>query len=186
MKCINCAAEFPIGFCLNGGQCEGQADQPENEVGAFTKDDFGLPETPKEMLDPISTGRKRAARMYAIAPGTVCEWAWKKNAGGGIVPIFGCPGRPAVHIHHGPDKSTLNNDRSNISLVCNFCHNRWHVANDGFYDEPRPKDNSAWLPRLPDSDPESVIHTLDEIQKATKNEILMAELLIPEGGKDKK
>jgi hypothetical protein len=131
--------------------------------------------------DPISTGRKRAAVMYPLSPGQVCDWAWKKNAGGGIEPITGCTGRPATHIHHGPDKSTFNNDRSNISLLCNFCHNRWHVANDKYYIEPRPADNSEWLPiKYPELD----IQGLDTIQTATKMEILTAEMLIPEGGKD--
>lgn len=181
MKCVNCAAEFTIEFCLKGGECV-------DEVSEGQIEGFGLSadvESEKEMLDPISTGRKRAARLYKIAPGQVCDWAWKKNAGGGVEPIWGCTGRPAVHIHHGPDKSTLNNDReTNISIVCNYCHNRWHVANDKYYVEPRPKDNSEWLPTLQSSD--MVIHKLTDIQKATKNEIMMQEMLRPEGGKDKK
>ena len=181
MKCINCAAEFPVAFCLRGGECE-QSDGVA-EMEAFGLDSFDEPETPKEMRDPVSTGRKRAARMYPIEPGKICEWAGKKNAGGGIEPIYGCPGRPAVHIHHGPDKSTLNNERSNISIICNFCHNRWHTANDKYYVDPRPADNSEWLPTLQDSG--MVIHALDEMTKATKQELLMHEMMIPEGGKDK-
>lgn len=173
---------MPIDFCLREGECD--TDIESSEVSTFSDDAFDEPESPKAMRDPISTGRKRAARLYKIEPGQVCEWAWKKNAGGGVVPILGCTGRPAVHIHHGPDKSTLNNERENISLVCNFCHNRWHVANDKYYVEPRPQDNSEWLPTLQDSD--LVVHSLYEAEKATKQEILMAELLIPEGGKDKK
>lgn len=182
MSCINCAAGMDPAFCLMGEQC-GTADTAE-ENQTFGIDSFDEPEPEKEMRDPISTGRKRAARLYPLRAGQVCEWAWKKNVGGGVVPIVGCTGRPAVHIHHGPDKSTLNNERENISLVCNFCHNRWHVANDKYYSEPRPKDNSEWLPTLQDSD--VVIHSLYEAIKADKNEILMNELLIPEGGKDKK
>ena len=180
-KCISCANELPEIFCLRGGECN--AEQV-GEIEVAGNDYSDEPEVEKELSDPISTGRKRAARLYKIGPGQVCDWAWKKNAGGGVEPIYGCTGRPAVHIHHGPDKSTLNNDReTNISIVCNFCHNRWHVANDRYYVEPRPKDNSAWLPTLQGSD--LVIHKLTDIEKASKTEIMMREMSIPEGGKDK-
>lgn len=180
--CINCAAELPKEFCIEIAcgyeYCKDKEGVEELEPLNL---DFTT-EEPKEMKDPVSTGRKRAAVMYKIEGGQVCEWAWKKNAGGGIEPIIGCTGRPASHIHHGPDKSTLNNERSNISLVCEFCHNRWHVANDKHYSTKRPEDNSAWLPDTRDD-----LHTiwrLEDIQKATKQEVLMNELLIPEGGKD--
>lgn len=182
MKCISCAGELPVEFCLRGGECVTLDEIPENET--FGLDSSGEAEIEKEMRDPISTGRKRAARLYKIQPGSVCEWAWKKNAGGGIVQIVGCTGRPAVHIHHGPDKSTLNNERDNISIICNFCHNRWHTENDRYYKEPRPADNSQWLPSLHSGD--LVIHSLDEMVKAEKMEVLMNEMQFPEGGKDKK
>jgi hypothetical protein len=137
----------------------------------------------KVLRDPVSAGRKRAAVMYEISPGQVCEWAWSKQCGGGIEPIVGCTGRPASNIHHGPDKSTLNNVRDNISVICTFCHNRWHVANDKYYVEPRPTDNSAWVP---DKFPEKEILPLSAKVKATKQEILINEMTIPEGGKDGK
>jgi hypothetical protein len=119
--------------------------------------------------------------MYKIEGGQVCEWAWRKNCGGGIEPIIGCTGRPASHIHHGPDKSTLSNERTNISLVCEFCHNRWHVANDKYYGT-RPADNSVWLPHINIIGRD--IQPLSNIQKASKQEILVEEMLRPEGGKD--
>lgn len=182
MKCINCAAGFDSAFCIWGERCGNTDEMPMAE--GLGLDAIGEDESEKEMRDPISTGRKRAARLYKLAPGQVCEWAWQKNVGGGIEPIFGCAGRPAVHIHHGPDKSTLNNERSNISLVCNFCHNRWHVANDKYYVEPRPADNSEWLPTLHGSD--LVVQSLYAAVKVSKQETLMNEMMIPEGGKDKK
>lgn len=87
-----------------------------------------------EMADPLSTGRKRAAAALPIAVGDICDWAFLKEAGGGVVPITGCPGYPASDRHHGPDKNTLNNEVGvNLHKVCDFCHNRWHAANDMFY-----------------------------------------------------
>jgi len=99
------------------------------------------------MDDPISTGRKRAALLYAFPAGTICEWAWQENCGGGGFPVIGCSGRFATHIHHGPDKSTLNNRPDNVSIICTFCHNYWHGNNDRLYiPVERPKDNGTWLP----------------------------------------
>lgn len=178
--CVNCAAEMPYQYCLwTDKGCKEEEDELTAEAVDLSFDD-DIP-TEKVMRDPVSTGRKRAAVMYPIKAGQVCEWAFKKNCGGGIDPIMGCAGRPASHIHHGPDKSTLNNDRDNISLVCEFCHNRWHVANDKFY-SIRPVDNSTWIPHINIEGRE--ILPLSAIQKATKQEVLMNELLIPEGGKD--
>jgi hypothetical protein len=36
--------------------------------------------------------------------------------------------------HHGPDKSTLNNEVGNVHRICDYCHNRWHTLNDEGYD----------------------------------------------------
>lgn len=180
---MNCMQDMPVEFCLwSESGCKADLGMEENE--SFT---FGIEPTEekeeKVYKDPVSTGRKRAAVMYPLSAGQVCDWAWRKNCGGGIEPITGCTGRPATHIHHGPDKSTFNNDANNISLVCNFCHNRWHVANDKYYIEPRPSDNSTWLPI---KFPELEIKALSDSEKASKMEILTAEMLIPEGGKDGK
>lgn len=89
----------------------------------------------EEYADPISTGRKEAAKKFPINPGMVCEWAWLRYAGGGIEPIIGCPGHPAEAIHHGPDKNTMRNVEGNIHRICAECHNRWHAANDKYYGE---------------------------------------------------
>jgi hypothetical protein len=187
LLCINCAADYPSDYCLwlpEGKPCK---DLEEESTEVLTLS-FDLEETvePKEMKDPVSTGRKRAAVMYPIKPGQVCEWAFRKNCGGGPIRIIGCAGRPAVNLHHGIDKSTLNNDRENMSIICTYCHNRFHAANDKFWVEPRPKDNGTWLP-----DPVLIekfgggpVGALSEMVKATKQEILMNEMMIPEGGKD--
>lgn len=89
----------------------------------------------EEYADPISTGRKEAAKKFPIKPGMVCEWAWLRYAGGGVEPIIGCPGHPAEAIHHGPDKNTMHNVEGNIHRICAECHNRWHAANDEHYGE---------------------------------------------------
>jgi len=184
--CISCAGDYPKEYCLelyDGREyCRDNAEQAEEPQVLSFDPDLTEEKEEKVLKDPVSAGRKRAAVIYKIEPGQICDWAWKKHAGGGIYPIVGCTGRPASHIHHGPDKSTLNNERSNISLVCEFCHNRWHVANDKTYTTKRPEDNSAWLPD--DKGGIHIIHKLSDMQVATKQEILMNELLIPEGGKD--
>lgn len=151
---------------------------PKPEVIVVKKEKRGRGRPRKEVGefgDQLAAGRKRALREFPIAPGTTCEWAWRKNNGGGIVPVFGCTGRTARHIHHGPDKSVLNNDRSsNISIVCTFCHQLWHARNDKYYEEPRPEDGSAWLPYSE----RQVIHRLDESERATIEETIEFELSI--------
>lgn len=110
------------------------------------------------LSDPRSTGRKRAAKMYPIEPGMVCEWARKKDCGGGVLPILGCMGNPASDLHHGPDKNTLNNAKKsrnignleNMHLICSDCHNLWHALNDPFY-PPYDRVADQDKPWLPDS-----------------------------------
>lgn len=131
-----------------------------------------------EMKDPISTGRKRAAIAAPITSGLVCEWAYLKAAGGGVSPIVGCIGYPATDRHHGPNKATLDNTTVdnpaengtwNLHRICTMCHNRWHAANDKFYDEPRPKDNTIWEPNV-----EFKLH--DAETKLSKREVMMIEM----------
>lgn len=106
----------------------------------------GRPLKTEGFVNLISTGRKRAAKLYAIQPGQLCAWAWKENCGGGVEPIIGCSGRLARDIHHGPDKSVLNNSPTNVSVICKYCHNKWHGINDKYYPGERPDDGAAWLP----------------------------------------
>lgn len=101
-------------------------------------DGFEGTKDPSQYADPMSSGRKKAARVAPIKAGMICEWAWLANAGGGVVPIIGCPGRPASDRHHGPDKNTLHNNVGvNLHRICDWCHNQWHAKNDPFYG-PRP------------------------------------------------
>lgn len=102
---------------------------------------------PDELLkDVTSTGRKRAAQLKPIKEGDICEWAGLLKAGGGAIPIVGCNGRPAKAIHHGPDKSTVNNNLENLHKICTHCHNRWHTLNDPLYPNERPGQGKPYLP----------------------------------------
>lgn len=143
------------------------------------------PKEDHELTDPVSAGRKRAeakvdtnSRQYK---GSQCEWKFLKFAGGGPKPIFGCTGYPASNLHHGPDKSTLNNSRPedvgdnepyNLHFICTWCHNRWHYANNKYYGanggEDRPLDNGAWVPLVDYKE-----H--DPVAKMTKEEAFMIE-----------
>ncbi|GHF92278.1 hypothetical protein [Streptomyces griseosporeus] len=101
--------------------------EEEGEVERQTyKDDSTL-------RDQQSTGRKRAARWYPLDDTKLCEWAGKKNCGGGKHPITGCVNNLQQARHHGPDKNTLNNEQGNVHRICHSCHNRWHTLNDPDY-----------------------------------------------------
>jgi len=89
----------------------------------------------QQLKDPHSTGRKRAVTLHGHAdPTQPCEWQGKANCGGGHFPILGCMSGVQENLHHGPDKNTLNNERSNIHKICSQCHNRWHTLNDPGYE----------------------------------------------------
>lgn len=110
----------------------------------------------EEVMDPTSTGRKRAAKLKPIIPGMTCEWAGLLSAGGGVFPIVGCDGVTLTpekgnklhtgNVHHGPDKSTLNNTANNLHAVCGRCHHRWHTLNDPYYPKDRPANGAPFLP----------------------------------------
>lgn len=117
-----------------------------------------LEEVPKTLGRPpkddndlsISAGRKRAAVLYGneIGEELPCEWRGLGNCGGGQHPILGCISGIRRDIHHGPVKlrpGRINNERDNISLICAYCHHRWHAANDPDYDEAA----NELLPKAP-------------------------------------
>lgn len=118
-----------------------------------------------EITDQTSTGRKRAAQLYPVTDGMVCEWAYLKFAGGGAFPLIGCEGtilyaaKGKHGIHHGPDKSTLNNEPGNVHRICPSCHNRWHALNDPYYPKDRPE---AGQPHIPLSG-EYAVHDPDTV-----------------------
>lgn len=141
---------------------------------AFEEDKRG-PGRPRlsgdEMVSPLKSGRRRAGLIAKIPEGYICEWAKLESAGGGVVPIIGCAGNPAVALHHGPDKSTLNNEVGiNLHRVCVHCHNRWHELNDPFYG-PRPADNSEYLPL-----PENTWEPHNRLDQVSRQEVAASEL----------
>lgn len=125
---------------------------------------------PDEITDPKSTGRKRAAQLYPIEEGMICEWARLKQAGGGVFPIIGCLGNKASDRHHGPDKNTLNNSSGNVHRICDHCHNRWHALNDPVYPGERPAGDTPFVPE----DKEWFPH--DAETEATEKEIVANEI----------
>lgn len=137
------------------------ADAPKEEKsrgdsGYIHPDAWGSTANIGTLKDVASTGHKRAARMYPIEPGMVCEWARLQDCGGGVRPVVGCMGAPASDVHHGPDKNTLNNSKAsrgvgwaeNVWLLCSDCHNSWHAANDEFFPEydRDEQQTEPWLP----------------------------------------
>jgi hypothetical protein len=130
-----------LGDSSDSDSVEIREDGEEKEEYATYKDDSTL-------RDQQSTGRKRAARWYPLDENKLCEWAHKKNCGGGRFPITGCLGNLQQARHHGPDKNTLNNEGGNVHRICHTCHNRWHILNDEGYvwgdvqipHEPKPAD----------------------------------------------
>lgn len=125
---------------------EDSSDSGDREVDSgYIQDGYEANKDLADYKDPVSTGRKRAAEMYPISAGMVCEWAGLAKAGGGVVPIIGCVGRPASDRHHGPDKNTMNNAPGNLHRICDYCHNTWHAVNDPHYGE-RPPHTQPFVP----------------------------------------
>lgn len=110
---------------LDGGDSPDIEETEEEEFRTY-KDESTL-------VDQQSTGRKRAAKMYPLDETALCEWAMKKNAGGGKFPITGCLNGLQQARHHGPSKNTLDNYKGNVHRICHQCHNRWHTLNDEGY-----------------------------------------------------
>jgi hypothetical protein len=132
VACTACGREFHEECATNCHDChEHRIREAIAKIGAPVKSD-------DQVTDVLSTGRKRAAKMYGdLMDKTLpCEWRGKKNVGGGIA-IFGCINGFRQDIHHGPDKTTTNNSRANVHLICKKCHKRWHTVNDPVYDRDK-------------------------------------------------
>ena len=151
----------------------------ESEEGAFVRG-VGRPlKDPSEITDITSTGRKRAAMLYPIMEGMLCEWAGLKFAGGGVEPIIGCPGNTLSASkgagrgdrHHGPDKNVINNSPDNVHRICSDCHNRWHALNNKYYGD-RPAADMPYLPVAPEG---LTVQRHDRETRATEEEIMANE-----------
>jgi hypothetical protein len=176
---VDCCCGGEITFTATGevkqnGQDEGIqghfSNSKEIDTG-YISDGYDGNKSLADYKDPISTGRKRAAEMYPIHAGMVCEWAGLRLAGGGVSPIVGCVGRPASDRHHGPDKNTMNNAPSNMHRICDYCHNTWHAVNDPHYGE-RPEHTQPFIPKG-ELNVEWFLH--DSTTKASMEEIIEAE-----------
>jgi hypothetical protein len=165
--CCGGEVSFDAGGNVRIDAVEGEDGHKEIDNG-YINDGYQGNKSLSEYSDPVSTGRKRAKEMYPITPGMVCEWAGLKLAGGGVIPIVGCVGRPASDRHHGPDKNTMNNAEGNLHRICDHCHNTWHALNDPHYGE-RPEHTKPFLPLTG----EYAKH--DSVTKATTIEIIEAE-----------
>lgn len=147
------------------------------------------PKDASEVRDQTSTGRKRA--VVAISEwgrgkdGTLCEWAYLRSAGGGAIPIVGCNGtiirevkqteevgenESPRHIHHGPDKSTLNNSPENLHAICASCHTRWHALNDPAYAKDRPDHGRPHIPLSGDAIPHDPETKSSELEQKFNNQ----------------
>ena len=173
-RCIACAADYheecyvPLMANDDGDiYCCCPADALGGEPSVRGPLKIGI-----EMRDVLSTGRKRAANAFPLPgpgePPMDCEWKGLRNAGGGVKPIVGCFSGNATDRHHGPDKSTLNNEPGNVHRICSTCHNRWHARNDPHYGK-RP---DAGLPFVPVGGLECLDH--DPLTEATTEEIVKA------------
>lgn len=118
---------------------------PPVEFENVTNDRKGATKEAQDITDVQSTGRKRAAQLFPIHEGMVCEWSRLAKAGGGVTPIVGCIDNTATDRHHGPDKNTLNNKEGNVHRICSPCHNLWHARNDQYYGE-RPAGTEPFIP----------------------------------------
>jgi hypothetical protein len=159
-RCLECAGDFhnlcERGGCSNcheiqegpnGADVETLSDEDlsaggfrrlspdERKTGADRRRTSERTKNDRQLKDPHSTGRKRAVTLHGHAdPTQPCEWQGKANCGGGRFPILGCVAGVQENLHHGPDKNTLNNERTNIHKICSQCHNRWHTLNDVDYE----------------------------------------------------
>jgi hypothetical protein len=145
--CSRCARNLH-GACNRGGCNECHPTQDKIETSETTPNDDETEEEviqlersgklDSSLVDPQSTGRKRAAKLYPLDKTKPCEWREVLHAGGGLHPIMGCVDGKQQARHHGPDYNTLNNDPGNVHRICHRCHNVWHVNND-------PDKNEAYL-----------------------------------------
>jgi hypothetical protein len=125
-KCVERALARPVAGSLI------KADVNETKKVLVPKD---AKSNRENIIDPHSTGRKRAAELYPFSTSMPCEWRELKECGGGLRPIIGCLNGLVKHRHHGPVKDTLRNHLGNVHRICVDCHIHWHELNDLIYSE---------------------------------------------------
>lgn len=136
MSCIYCNADMHficVEEALEGKNCccegEGFVGEPIKQLLSTRRGRPHITDGSK-LADVLTTGRHRAAVRISkeyLAAQHVCSWAGLAAAGGGVVPIIGCPGNIATDRHHGPNKSVLDNDDNyvdfghNLHAICRYC-----------------------------------------------------------------
>lgn len=163
LTCIGLDPEVLLWDSLDTDSLAVNDDETKKLAGGQVKED-------ESITDVESTGRKRAAAAFPIEDGMVCEWSWLKAAGGGVKPIIGCNENLATARHHGPDKSTLNNEVGNVHRICVHCHNRWHTLNDEYYGD-RPSGGRPFVPL-----DHSLLKLHDTTHKANAEELMNNEI----------
>lgn len=137
MACPACGRGFHSECDTGCVNCHDVTDDSKVKTLATVGGGRGQPvKDVKDVTDPYSTGRKRAAIQYPLFKTAPCEWRGKRNCGGGE-PIIGCIKGLQQARHHGPVKNPLRNEPGNVHRICTACHNRWHTINDPIYDEER-------------------------------------------------
>jgi len=145
MACISCGRGFynecrspdengnPCGILevSSGSIYDNEAGDTRTFAGPRTEG-LDWQKSDNDILDPKSTGRKRAAKLYPLDREAPCEWRGLKFAGGNK-PIVGCANGLQRQRHHGPNKDTLDNAKGNVHRICDDCHARWHTLNDEGY-----------------------------------------------------
>ena len=136
--CPECMRGFYCGEC-DVSKTNDEPSEPEDDLRSEETDIRVRRNKPDSSLkDQQSTGRKRAAKLYPLDRSAACQWreASSENPkGGDKMPItFSCNGLQQAR-HHGPDYNTLNNDPTNVSLICHVHHNGYHALNNQYKDE---------------------------------------------------
>lgn len=135
MICIECVRGFHEECLEDPCCCASLQGSTQASLTEVLPKPVGRPPKPDDEIS-ISAGRKRAAKAFnneEMGLDKLCEWLGYANCGGGFAPIIGCLRGRRTDRHHGPDKTTSNNNEENLSLICSLCHNRWHAANDPKY-----------------------------------------------------
>jgi hypothetical protein len=132
------AAQFAVGTIASALNLEPEVPDSTRRTRKLKNDDA--------VTDQQSTGRKRAAALYPLKDENgnriPCDYA---NKPAPTLPTYmevqidGCgirQGTLATHAQarHHNDYNTLNNERGNVALLCNSCHNLLHAKNDPFKD----------------------------------------------------
>lgn len=160
MGCVSCGRGFHRECkkgCSNCHPADNLEKEEVSEPGTQNEQVSTRKSRKENLKDPVSTGRKRAARLYPLDRSNACEWRGQRNCGGGRRPIIGCLDGFQQHRHHGPVKDTTRNELGNVHRICDDCHVHWHELNDLIYDVS----DYNLLPHQPEpASPEDIVNNI--------------------------